>query len=157
MKYLSGIHELYKAWHSDTIIYSFSCLLFIFVEYQQTKQSKTINISWIEMSVRVATEPLCGSPPGVAVWLERGDSGINGPSVCNGEECGCQPGIWVSRPCPGDEHFTLCQVGLPVQGTAGGGGTSLVSHLLTFKGARTHVHQCTRVCALEHSCIWERD
>lgn len=60
-----------------------------FVEYQQTKQSKKINISWIEMSVAVATEPLCGIPPGVAVWLERGDSGINGPSVCNGEERGC--------------------------------------------------------------------
>ncbi len=91
-----------------------------FVEYQQTEQSKTINISCIEMSVTVATEPLCGIPLGVTVWLERGDAGINGPCVCNGEECGCWPGIWVSRPCPGEEHFTLCQLGLPVQAVAWG-------------------------------------
>lgn len=63
------------------------------VEYQQTEQSKTINMRGIEMSVTVATEPLCGIPPGMAVCLEGwggwGGTGINGPSVCNGEECGC--------------------------------------------------------------------
>lgn len=72
------------------------------------------------MSVTVATEPLCGVPPGLAVWLGGGDAGINGPSVCNGEECGCRPGIWVSGPCPGEEHFTLCQLGLLVQWMAWG-------------------------------------
>lgn len=124
MKYLSGIHELYKTWHNDTIIYSFwvffLCVVQFLLNINKPSGDKTLNISRIEMSVTVATEPLCGIPPGVAVWLERGDAGINGPSDGNGEECGCQPGIWVSRPCPGEEHFTLCQLGLPVQGMAWG-------------------------------------
>lgn len=62
------------------------------------------------------------------VWLERGNTGINGPSVGNGEEYGCWPGIWVSGPCPGEELFILCQLGLPVQGLAWG--DPLCSHLL---------------------------
>lgn len=58
-------------------------------------ENSTINICSIEMSVTVATEPLCGVPTvgkGGGRVPER-VAGINGPSVCNGEEHGCQPGI----------------------------------------------------------------
>lgn len=48
-------------------------------------QSTTVNISSIETTLTVATEPF--------PLLGGAAAGINGASVCNGEERGCQPGM----------------------------------------------------------------
>lgn len=131
-------------------LFSVSLLCRSSLGHQQTTQSTAVNISSIEMSVTVATEPLCGVPTagGRGGGEEGMGAGINGPSVCNGEERGCQPGIWVSGPCPGEEHFALLPTGAAsvVNGMGrGGGGRPLVlpqsPHECAPAPCSHHVHE----------------